>query len=233
VTANARSLISEFFSEPVKTGVDSKCYALDATSVRLSEAFQLQNLVLKVKASKTLEIGCALGASAVSISEAVRNQPGGKHVVLDPYQEAFGHVGIREIERLGLKAVVEFHPVRSEEFLQAAVKNNQQFDFVFNDGGHGIGQKVSDTFFAERILAVGGILAFHDAFLDSTVSCVRYLLKECQFEIVYLEPDSKLKRIARIAKYGLRHGFWFSTKVVPFTHRSLVAVRKTTNSTRP
>lgn len=223
--------IQEFFATPLKRAADGREFRIDRTSLQLNEALALRQLVVESGATRTLEIGLALGASAIAIADALGQKDGAlRHTALDPYQRAFGHVGTNEVERLGFKERVEILPVCSEDFLHDACKAGRRFDFIFHDGGHTIGQKVTDAFFADRCLGLGGIIAFHDAFLQSTVACVKYLVQERAYELLALPADSPAKRLARVVRYGIIHGRWYGSQVVPHTCRSLVALRKTAQS---
>jgi len=226
------SKLQDFYRNPVKVCDNGKeCY-LEETSLRLIEAIELQRLVRESGASKTLEIGLALGASAVAITEALEQKGGTvRHSILDPFQKDFGNIGLNELKRLGLNRLVDFHPVASEDFLYECSKNGVKFDMIFNDGDHSIGNKVTSTFLSDRCLAMGGILALHDAFLHSTAACVRYLVCERGYEVLPLLADSNLKRRMRILKYWHIHDRWYAFNVVPFTSRSLVALRKTERTT--
>jgi predicted O-methyltransferase YrrM len=222
------SKIAVFFSSPLKHGKDGAEYALDATSLREIEAVALHDLVRESGAKRTLEIGLALGGSAIAIAEALKkNGADCRHVAVDPYQRAFGHIGESELETLGLIDIVNVISRPSEEVLYEMARAGDRFDIIFNDGAHTIGDKVTNTYFADRCLTLSGIMVFHDAFLPATVASVQYLLQERCYEIIRLPPDSVAKRWLRVVRYALRYGRWFASKVVPFTCRSLVAVRKT------
>jgi len=226
-----KSKLNDFFSSPVKVGANGREYLIDKTSLQLIEALTLQDLVAESKAKNTLEIGLALGSSAVAIAEILEKNDGdAHHIALDPFQVDFGNVALRELERLGLSRVVEFRPEHSEEFLPQAAKSGRRFDLILDDGSRTIGQKVTNTFFADRCLNTGGILVFHDAFIPSAAASVRYLLRERGYELIPLPPDSRWKRWLRSVKYCRVHGFWYAFKVIPFTCRSLLAVRKTAAS---
>ncbi len=226
VTTQSRKL-QDFFATEVKIGSDGREYRLRHSSLRLNEALELQRLVTESRACQTLEIGLALGASAVAISEALEQQGTAvRHVVLDPFQSEFGDVGLQELNRLGLRDRVEFLPLFSNDFLYDCSKQGRRFDLIFNDGAHSIGYKVADTFLADQCLNPGGILAFHDAFKFSVTVAVKYLARERGYEIIKLTPDSILKRWLRALKYGALHGSWYGTKAVPCTAGSLVALRK-------
>lgn len=221
------SKLADFYSSPLKVGDNGREYPIDKTSLQLIEARTLQRLVKESGAKQTLEIGLALGSSAVAIAEVLEKD--GKdvhHIALDPFQTDFGNVALAELERLKLDHLVEFRAEPSEEFLPTMVKSKRRFDLIFDDGSRTIGQKVTNTFFADRCLRDGGVLVFHDAFIPSAAASVRYLLRERGYELISLEPDSRWKRWLRALRYWRVHGSWYAFRVIPRTCRSLVAVRK-------
>jgi predicted O-methyltransferase YrrM len=220
-----KSKTESFFSANSKEGEDGAFYRLDSASIRICEAYELQRLIQDNRPTRTLEIGLALGASAVAITE-VLDCSASKHTVIDPFQVSAGNVGLRELDRLGLLSRVEFLPIRSEDFLAECCRTKTDFDFIFHDGAHTIGNKVADAFFADRCLRPGGIIAFHDAFLYSTAACIRYLARELGYELLVLKADVSWRRFLRVPKYTFRHGLWFGLSVVPRVCRSLVALRK-------
>jgi predicted O-methyltransferase YrrM len=115
---------------------------------------------------------------------------------------------------------------RSEDFLHDAAARGDQFDLIFNDGSHTIGDKVTNAFFADRCLAPGGIMAFHDAFHPSTVASVQYLANERGYSLVKLELDVRWKAVCRSIRYALRYGSQFDRRIPMFTCQSLIALRK-------
>ncbi len=226
--------IYEFFASEVKIGANGREYRPADSSLRLDEALELQRLVAESRACHTMEIGLALGASAVAISEALEHHGDeARHLVLDPFQSEFGDVGLAELSRLELRERVEFLPLFSHEFLHDCIKQGRRFDLIFNDGAHAIGSKVTDAFLADQCLNPGGILAFHDAFMFSVTAAVKYLAQERGYQIIELVPDSRLKRCLRALKYGARYGWWYGTEVVPCTARSIVALRKPVKLPQP
>ena len=225
-----QSKIQCFFDSKEKKGADGKIHYPEETSLRLWEAKELQRLARGSAIQETLEIGLALGASAVAIAEALESKGAmARHVALDPYQANYGQVGLRELERLGLSHRVDFLPIFSHDFLYRCSKEGRFFDLIFNDGAHAIGSKVADTFLADRCLNPGGFMVFHDAFMFSVAASVRYLIKERGYQIIQLSPDYRLKRFLRSLKYGAQFGAWYGLCVVTATAKSLVAVRKPKN----
>ncbi len=213
-----RAKTSRFFSTDIRTAEDGRIYRPNETSLRLDEAMELQRLVRDHDSHNVLELGLALGASAVAIAEELelKSEPT-RHTVLDPFQDHFRGLGLRELELHSLRGRVDFRPVLSED---------SSFDLIFHDGSHSVGNKVTDAFFGDRCLREGGVFAFHDAFLHATVACVRYLVIERNYRVISLRPDSPWKRMIRAVRYAPIHGYWYARHVIPRTCRSLVALKK-------
>jgi predicted O-methyltransferase YrrM len=224
--------LTKFFSSPQKFDRDGKAHFLTATSVTKGEATELAGLVFAHRPKRTLEIGLAIGSSAVAISAAKRAcglaEP---HIALDPFQEKLsGGVGLLQLQEAGFADAVCWMCEFSEEWLVQQRNAGSKFDMIFIDGGHSIGQAVTDTFLAHDVLNPGGIIAIHDALLFSTMASVRHLVQERGYTIEELRPDGRIKRMARAAKYAPRHGFWYASSVVTKIHRSLVALRRPTSN---
>lgn len=220
-------VIDQYFATPVKLGKTGTPHDIRASSLQKIEALALASLVVSVAPADSLEIGFAEGGSCAAITAARKSRGlAQKHIVLDPYQETHSdRSGLLEMERLGLADGFKWIPERSENYLNAAVSNGRQFDFIFDDGGHDIGQAVTDAFYIAKALRPGGIAVFHDGLLFSTATAVRHLINECGFSIVRLAGDNWSVRLARRIRYSRRLGFWYARCIIPFMCRSLVALR--------
>lgn len=223
-----RSIIRRFYSNPIKVDKNQEHHDLRKTSLTESETVVLAQLAYQTSPAGSLEIGLALAASCISIA-AVRKhlELANEHVALDPFQETLsGSVGLLEIEREGLKKYVRWVPERSEDYLPGARARGETYDFVFIDGGHGIGQVVADAFLSDRVLNAGGVIVFHDGLLFSTLAAIKYLVQECEYVPINLPSDSTIKSMLRRGKYLVKLGPWYAAHVVPKMHGSLVALRK-------
>lgn len=219
--------IESFYAQPIKGGSDGRSYdALGGTALMQTEACELHSVTKRFKPRTCVEVGTGLGASAVAICSAMKEDGGGFLWTLDPFQNQFGNVGISELERLGFADMVEFQPVYAEDFFHEARKQGKHFDMIFQDGAHSVGPKMAHVFLAERVLKPGGILALHDVIRPCTAACVTYLVRELRFEVIPLKPASRLKRFLRRVKYSLKYGPWYGNRVIPFAHLNLVALRK-------
>lgn len=173
-------IINDFFSNPIKYGEDGSVHDLRLSSLRKEEVNVLFEIVKMHKPLNTIEIGLALSASCIAIVLAKKEFGlSAKHTVLDPFQASLTkNAGIIELERLSLIDYVEHKNEYSEIYLTNSYKNSQNYDFIFIDGSHTIGQAVTDAFLSDKVLNHNGIIMIHDALLFSTAASIKYLLWE-------------------------------------------------------
>ncbi len=229
ISERRSTLISRFFAAPLKPDRDGNLHDIDRSSLRKDEALTLANLVCEFRPEKSLEIGLAEGGSCVAIC-AARRECGIStlHRVLDPFQETLtGNAGLIELERLDLRDQVDWLCEYSENYLPEAVNRRRaDLDFAFVDGGHQVGQKLTDAFYLDKLLRPGGVIAFHDGLLISTAAAVYFLVRERGYSVIHLPADNRCRRLLRSVKYSVRLGWWYSTKIIPSMCRSLVALKK-------
>jgi predicted O-methyltransferase YrrM len=224
--ASVERVLERFYASKEKLDRNGKSHFLTATSVTRGEATELARIVFEHQPQQTLEIGLAIGASALAISSAKLacglKEP---HIALDPFQERLsGGVGLQQLENAGVDKAVHWKCEFSEEWLVRQREAGVRFDMIFIDGGHSIGQAVTDTFLAHDVLKPGGVIAIHDALLFSTMASVRHLVQERGYTVKKLRPDGRMRNTGRIAKYGPQHGSWYAFNVISRIHRSLVAL---------
>jgi Methyltransferase domain len=227
--AEVQATIETYFSTPIKIVNGQEC-DIRLVSVREDEAKRLARLVLDVMPERSLEIGLACAASTIAIASARRfaglSVP---HVVLDPYQNTLsGGVGLQEVEKAGLSNHIEWKEIASEHFLPAAVSRGEKVGLVFDDGSKQIGHTITNAFWIDRILPVGGIVAFHDGLLYSHAVAARYLVQERGYEIIDLSGGISWRRVARQVRYAHKLGVNYSLGAIPSMFRSMIAFRKTT-----
>lgn len=223
-----RQVIEDYYADPIKLDLNQQPHDIRLSSLTKGEAMTLAQLVCMFAPQRSLEIGLAAASSCVAIATAHRHLGlNAKHVTLDPYQQTLsGSAGLSEISKAGLDDYVSWIPERSENYLSAAVAQGEKYDFIFIDSAHDIGQTVTDAFYVHRTLSPQGVVAFHDSCLFSTAAAVRYLALECNYSLIQLPPDSSVKRFGRSLRYLNSLGTWYSTRVVPKMHRSLVALKR-------
>lgn len=219
--------IEKFYQADVKRDSKGKEHFLSLSSIKKTECYLLYNVIKKYRPIKTLEIGFALGASAVGIiAGKVDSNIQEKHIVLDPFQKiASNNVGLLGITDLQLDSKLVLLEKYSEIFLSELSEKKEYFDFIFIDGNHTIGQAVTDAFLADRILNTKGIIGIHDSLLFSTAASIKYLLLEKGYSLISKNIIS-LRSMGRQVKYVRKLGVWYCKNVIPSISSSIIFVQK-------
>src|SRR5262249_49956796 len=148
------------------------------SNVLADEAEFLADVVRGLQPARTLEIGLAMGCSALAICDAIALTPGARHVVMDPRQHAqplWAGIGLHNLDRAGFTPLVEFHEQPSFRALARFEAERRRFDFAFIDGFHTFDYALVDFFLVDRLLDVGGAVAFDDADWPSVRRVVRFV----------------------------------------------------------
>lgn len=219
--------IDDFYSSSFKVGSDG-VVEYRGGSPRKEECEILSGLVLRLKPTRTIDWG--LGDAAVCMSIALAKKHLGisdRHISLDPFQSsASKDVGLIQLQNRNLTDDVEFLAERSDDYLVAAAAKDSAFDFMFVDGDHSFGAKVTDAQLADRVLRPGGIIAFHDGLFNSTAAAVEYLIKDRHYELVRLDVEQRWKVLARQIRHMRRLGSWYAFNVVPWLGISIACLKK-------
>lgn len=145
------------------------------SSVTGVEVAYLQELITLCRPSRTLEVGCAQGVSSLAICESIG--PDAHHTIIDAFQstEWKGH-GLHNLHMAGFTNF-RLLEQRSEFALPALCAEGAGFDFVFVDGWHTFDHVMVEFFYIDRMLPVGGIVAFDDTSLVGLNRLMRYITR--------------------------------------------------------
>ena len=127
------------------------------------EGKHLYNCVRENGLARTLEVGCAMGTSALYFCQAFADGRGGAHVAIDPNQDTqYKSIARANVERAGLAA--HFRVLREPSYLAMPrlLARGARFDLVFVDGWHTFDFTLLDMFYAERLLVPNGLLLLDD-----------------------------------------------------------------------
>lgn len=145
--------------------------AIDAETGHL-----LQKLIEEKRPAVTLEVGLAYGVSALFICEALTKVGAKKHIAIDAFQGTlWSGIGIHHLRQAGFGNLVELREQLSEYALPQLVQEGLKVDFAFIDGTHSIDQKIIDFFYVDRLLNVGGVVAFDDCNWSSIHQVCRFI----------------------------------------------------------
>jgi predicted O-methyltransferase YrrM len=132
-----------------------------------------------------IEIGMAYGVSSLAILTALEENNCGKLISIDPYPPGFDEIrksAILAIKNAGLSHRHSHVHEESELALPRLCTEGVRPGFVYIDGHHGFDHAFVDFFFADKMLEVGGTIAFDDSQWRSVHRVIRYLLKHRHYE---------------------------------------------------
>jgi predicted O-methyltransferase YrrM len=154
-------------------------------SISFESGLLLYDHVRSVKARKTLETGMAFGMSALFICQALQDNGSGTHIAIDPNQvNRFGSAGLLNIERAGLKDRLRFYPLSSAEALPRLFLEKERLDFAFVDGKHQMDWVLLEFFYIDKMLDVGGHIAFDDLWMPGVRKAISFILKNLPYRLV-------------------------------------------------
>jgi predicted O-methyltransferase YrrM len=156
-------------------------------SIERPQGEALRDLAIAEGAERTLEVGLALGMSALFICQAVLPR-GGRHTAIDPFQrESWNGAGLRTLREAGVQDSVEVIEEESQLALPRLVARGRQFDFAFVDGDHRFEGVFLDLYYLTRLVKPGGLVVVDDMWMPAVRTAVAYVEKNLGLT---LEPDA-------------------------------------------
>ena len=172
------------------------------------EAEFLTSVVRALRPVTTLEVGLAMGCSALAICDAVSGTPNARHIVMDPRQNArplWGGIGLHNLSRAGFTPLIEFHEQPSYRALARFESEGRRIQFAFIDGFHTFDYTLVDFFLIDRLLEPGGAVAFDDADWPSVRRVLRYVATNLAYTVhAAMPPRRERWSPARRAYEGVR-----------------------------
>jgi predicted O-methyltransferase YrrM len=163
---------------------------LAPTSVERAAGESLRDLAVSEGASQTIEVGLALGMSALFLCQAALavNPDGGRHVAIDPCQRTdWKGAGLTSLAAAGVDGMVEVIEEGSELALPQLVREGRKFDLAFVDGNHRFEAVLLDLVFMDRLVKPGGVIVADDMWMPSVRMAVAYVERNLDLA---LEPDA-------------------------------------------
>jgi predicted O-methyltransferase YrrM len=164
--------------------------ALSPHSVGREDGDALRALAIAEGVSRTIEVGLALGMSALFLCQAILAVDGrhARHVAIDPFQrEAWNGAGLETLREAGVEELVEVIEEESQLALPELVRQGREFDLAFVDGNHRFESALLDLVFMDRLVRPGGLIVVDDMWMPSVRLAVSYVERNLDLE---LQPDA-------------------------------------------
>ena len=156
---------------------DGNAIDLRPHSIERARGVALRDLVIAAGAERTIEVGLALGMSALFLCQAVLPR-GGRHVAVDPFQaESWNGAGLRTLREAGVEEFVEVIEEESQLALPRLVAEGREFDLAFVDGDHRFEGVFLDLYFMTRLVKPGGLVVVDDMWMPAVRMAVAYVEK--------------------------------------------------------
>ena len=166
---------------------DSRWIALEPHSIGREQGEALRELAVAEGAGRTVEVGLALGMSALFLCQAAL-ELGGRHVAIDPYQrESWNAAGLRTLREAGVEDVVEVVEEESQLALPRLVGAGREFDLALVDGDHRFEGVFLDLYFMTRLVRPGGLVVVDDMWMPAVRLAVAYVERNLRARLV---PDA-------------------------------------------
>ena len=178
-------IIEKIFHSGYVEDAQGNTYNYTDSSITYETGMLIYDLIRTFKSEKTLEIGLAYGISTLFICQAHRDNGAGCHTAIDPSQDvAFKSIGLLNVERTNLKHLLQFHEVPSDQVLPQFCKQKKSFDFAFIDGNHCFDFALVDFFYIDKLLSIGGQIAFDDLWMPGIRKVVSFVLKNKPYKLI-------------------------------------------------
>jgi predicted O-methyltransferase YrrM len=183
------------------------------------EGFHLYDVVRQNKFSKTMEVGCAFGTSALYICQAMHDWQKDscasglasevipQHVSIDPNQSTqWKSVGVLNVERAGLK---QYHTLIEDVSYLALPRilsdirrdpNPKYFDLIFVDGMHLFDYTILDVFYTMHLLKLGGVLVLDDIKHEGVYAAYRFIVSNLEGCLKLCHPSPCERTAATFVK---------------------------------
>jgi hypothetical protein len=191
-----------------------------ASPIKSNEAEFIYDFLKEKGLSKTLETGFAYAKSASHIMAAT----GSKHIAIDPFQDNYQNLGIKNTRDLGLDKYLELHEDYSHNVLPKLVDQKEKFEFIFIDGDHKFDGIFIDFYYADLLLEKDGYVLLHDTWMRSTQLLISFIKKNRKDYIHQPTPCRNLMMFQKVSD-DERDGMFFKdfyTLKATFSHRLII-----------
>jgi predicted O-methyltransferase YrrM len=193
------NFLDQIFSTKKTFNIDGSIIEFNS-GINPEEAIKLIQVIKIKKPINTLEIGLAMGSSAVCFLDTKKKYTDScMHYAIDPNQfKDYEGAGVKIINDHNLFINFKLLEGKTHDVFHYFFENNIVLDMAFIDGWHTFDYTLIDFFLIDQILKPGGVIAFHDMYALSKIKVLKYILSHRDYRImtehILFEPN-KIKTI--------------------------------------
>jgi predicted O-methyltransferase YrrM len=172
----------------------------------------LYAVIRELRPLQTVEIGLANGLSTLFITAALEANGAGQHIAIDPFQSSdWNGVGVGLVRHAGLSHRLTVIEQPSHQALPALEQSGFRTQFAFVDGSHLFDYVVTDFLCLNRMLDVGGVIAFDDSDWPAIRKLLRFIVLNRPYDVhrpdAVIEPPPGSPSPGRRLAHGLLRRF--------------------------
>ena len=164
-------------------------------NISVPNSAALDRFVRMRKPRQVIEIGMAYGVSTLTILAAMEANGCGALISIDPYVgwPTGRRVALHQVARAGVSHRHSHHYAASHEVLPCLLKEMYRPELIYIDGNHDFEYVFTDYFLSDKLLPIGGVMAFNDAGWTTVHRVIRFLMGTRR----YRELDVGLPKVYR------------------------------------
>jgi len=199
------ALLERIYSTGQVEDADGNFVSHSTSSITFETGMLLYDLIRRERHARTLEIGMAYGLATLFMCQAHHDNGTGHHTVIDPYEiTIWRSIGLLNVTRAGLDSLLRFYEAPSCAILPQLWAEGEHFDFAFIDGAHLFDYVMLDFFYVDKVLKVGGHMAFDDLWMPAVRKAVAFVLKNRAYVLVPPSAHRTTPLWRRVARAGRR-----------------------------
>lgn len=180
----------------------------------------LYQIIRSIKPGMSLELGFAHACSTLYMLQSLADNGAGMLISVDSLGLThYKGCGLKNVERSGLQNFHKYINGASQIVLPQLLVQQFKCDFVFIDTSHQFDQTIMECYYCDKLLKVGGIMAFHDYRLLSVKSACNFVESNLNYRLHPSHSDN----LRVIQKVGHDNRVWhyFVPFEVPKGNQSL------------
>jgi predicted O-methyltransferase YrrM len=171
----------------------------------------LQKIIRNNHLKTSIEIGFAYGTSTLAICEAIKENGGTKHVVVDKFENShWDGSGLQLANEAGYHSFLDFREDFCYLVLPTLVQKGCKFDFAYIDSVKEFDWILNNFFYLDKLLVPGGIIVLDDVIYPGVRKVARFINRLPHYEVLDQHPENTI---------GIKHNVSRILNYIPFKEK--------------